>query len=384
VVAAARRLRDELRSFDPTLCSGAHCADLVPLLASVEKACAAVKARAAARAASCGAHRDAGFADASDWLASASGSSTGEAAAALKTVSTLESSSCDDTIGALVAGDLSLAQAREIAATEAERPGSEAELLGVASSAGLTTLRERARARRHEAIGDDELHRRRRAARSFRHWVDDLGNVAFRGEIPPEVGVPLMNRLDAECDRTRRAARRAGSFEHRDAHAADAFVQMMSGAGRGRPGSADVVVVVDLPALRRGHTEPGERCHVIGGGRVPVSVVRSLIDDDAFIKAVVFDGVDITTVSHVGRYKKAELRTALALGPPPAFEGVTCCEPGCDRRYHLEWDHVDPVANRGPTSYANLTPRCWPHHRAKTERDRRAGLLDRDRTRPPP
>ena len=30
----------------------------------------------------------------------------------------------------------------------------------------------------------------------------------------------------------------------------------------------------------------------------------------------------------------------------------------------------------GPTSYDNLKPRCWPHHRDKTELDRLAGLLD--------
>ena len=55
---------------------------------------------------------------------------------------------------------------------------------------------------------------------------------------------------------------------------------------------------------------------------------------------------------------------------------MTCCEEGCGRRHHLEWDHVDPVANKGPTAYKNLRPRCWPHHREKTEQDRRAGLLD--------
>ena len=39
-------------------------------------------------------------------------------------------------------------------------------------------------------------------------------------------------------------------------------------------------------------------------------------------------------------------------------------------------DHIDPVANQGPTSYENLAARCYPHHREKTDRDRAAGLLD--------
>jgi hypothetical protein len=52
-----------------------------------------------------------------------------------------------------------------------------------------------------------------------------------------------------------------------------------------------------------------------------------------------------------------------------------CSEPGCDREYHLERDHIDPCANGGLTSYENLGTPCWPHHRHKTERDRKAGLL---------
>jgi len=113
----------------------------------------------------------------------------------------------------------------------------------------------------------------------------------------------------------------------------------------------------------------------MGGGPVPVSVVREALEHDAFLKAVIHDGVRIDTVVHYGRHIKAELRTALELGKPPDLDGVTCAD-GCGRRYNLEWDHVDPVANNGPTSFDNLEPRCWAHHQDKTERDRLAGLLD--------
>jgi hypothetical protein len=78
----------------------------------------------------------------------------------------------------------------------------------------------------------------------------------------------------------------------------------------------------------------------------------------------------------------AELRTALALGPAPGFDGAVCVDEGCGRRHDLEWDHVDPVANGGLTTYENLVPRCRPHHWAKTERDRAAGLLDGGRAPP--
>ena len=51
----------------------------------------------------------------------------------------------------------------------------------------------------------------------------------------------------------------------------------------------------------------------------------------------------------------------------------------CGRRYRLEWDHLDPVANNGPTSFKNLKGRCRPCHQAKTERDRKPGLLNGNR-----
>jgi hypothetical protein len=252
----------------------------------------------------------------------------------------------------------------------------------LAKTESLKTLKERTRKRRLGAMDPDELHVRQHKERFFRHWRTDLGMVGFAGALPPEVGLPLVNRLDAETDRLRRRARRDGSQEPREVHAADALVQM-AGGGQGKARSADLTIVCDIHAFRRGHAHPGEPCHLVGGGPVPVSLVREL-SEDAFIKAVLHDGTRIETVVHYGRHINAELRTALELGPVPDFDGVTCIEAGCDRRYHLEWDHVDPRANHGPTSYENLKPRCWPHHQEKTARDRQAGLLRGNRQGPDP
>ena len=154
---------------------------------------------------------------------------------------------------------------------------------------------------------------------------------------------------------------------------------MTSGNGKGTSTRADVVFVCSLDAYRRGKTEGGELCHVIGGGPVSVSEVRDAVVNDAFVKAVVTDGVTISTVKHFGRRMSTELRTALELGPPATLDGAVCVEDGCDRRYGLELDHDDPVANGGVSSYENLRFRCGPDHWAKTERDRKAGLLDGSR-----
>jgi hypothetical protein len=142
--------------------------------------------------------------------------------------------------------------------------------------------------------------------------------------------------------------------------------------GATRSERAELVIVCDLFAWRRGHAHSGEVCHIIDGGPIPVPLAQEL-GRDAFLKAVLHDGVAIHTVKHFGRHLRAELRTALDLGTAPTFTGAQCAD--CGRRFALEYDHVNPVANHGPTAYANLTPRCWADHRAKTERDRQAGLL---------
>jgi hypothetical protein len=248
-------------------------------------------------------------------------------------------------------------------------------LLERARTGGLQALVDASRKHRVGRIDPADLAARQRKGREFRHWRDELGVIRFRGALAPAEGVTLVNRIDVEADRLRRAARQAGDeVEPREAYAADALVALTNGGNREpRARQVDVVVVVDSRKLDFGDDAEGP-CHIVGGGPIPVSEVGRLATQ-AFLKVVLHDGVEIHRVAHVGRYQPAELRTALQLGRPPDFEGVTCCEPGCGRKYHLEWDHIDPVANGGLSTYANEVARCWPHHRAKTERDRAAGLL---------
>lgn len=91
--------------------------------------------------------------------------------------------------------------ARELVTAEAAVPGSTAGLLDVAKTESYRTLKERARDKRLRAIDPDELHLRQHAAMHHRYWTTALGNVAYAGELPPELGIPLMNRHDAETDR---------------------------------------------------------------------------------------------------------------------------------------------------------------------------------------
>ena len=107
---------------------------------------------------------------------------------------------------------------------------------------------------------------------------------------------------------------------------------------------------------------------------MPVAVVRAAMSD-AFVKAVLYYGKDITTVAHFGRHIPAEVASVLALGEPPDFPGAVCSTFGCGQRHNLEIDHVVPYAAKGPTSLDNLDWKCYPCHVRKTDQDRRAGLI---------
>jgi hypothetical protein len=218
------------------------------------------------------------------------------------------------------------------------------------------------------------------ARRSMRSWTDGDGMICGQFRLEPVIGVPVLARLEAEAERLRRSARRAGSTEPFQAHAADALASMLTNGSAGvkaRNGRADVVFVVDLRTYRHG-THADSVCHIVGGGPVAPDVVREMVKD-AFLKVAFHDGVNIHTVTHIGRYIPAELRTALELGEAPGFDGTVCS--GCGHKFRLQWDHLDPVCAGGVTSFANEDPKCWECHARKSEEERAAGLYDTVRSR---
>jgi hypothetical protein len=299
------------------------------------------------------------------------GGTTGQARQALQAAAGL--AGCPGTREALLAGEVSILQAAEIVKTEPEAPGGEGELLEVARRSDLSQLRDKAREHRQANADVADLHRRQLRARHFRHWRDSLGMICFAGALPPEAGVPFVNRLELAAQRAKRSAQQGGGQPERfEAYAADALAAMALGEGPSRGARAELVIVCDVFAWRRGHSHGGEPCQVIGGGPIPVELAHEL-GKDAFLKAVLHDGVAVHTIKHFGRHLPAELRTALDLGAVPAFSGAQC--EVCASRFGLEYDHVNPVANKGETSLANVKAMCWADHQAKTERDRQAGLL---------
>lgn len=372
IAAQVRAMCALVASVDAASLSAEECTTLVPVLAKGANALTAASAVVAARAVSLGAHAEAGVADPALWLARVQGATTGEAKGALELARRLPDH--PDTKDAVLSGDVSVGQAREVAAAATEHPALERELLEEARTGDLGALRSRVRAERLARMDAEALHRRRHEMRSLRHYQDRDGMICLRAALPPEVGVPFVTRLERHAERLgRKQPHDATGARRFDQRMADALVDLATGSDPGRRADrADLVIVCDLYAWRRGHVHGGEVCEVLGAGPIPVSVAKDF-GRDAFVKAVLHDGVAVQLVKHFGRHLKAELRSALDLGPVPRFPGRACVD--CGRRYGLERDHVDPVAHAGPTSVSNLADRCWPCHQDKTERDRRAGLL---------
>jgi hypothetical protein len=78
---------------------------------------------------------------------------------------------------------------------------------------------------------------------------------------------------------------------------------------------------------------------------------------DALCELVITNGIDVTTITKMGRAIPATLRRALD------ERDATCVVPGCDAVTGLEIDHrIVEVRDNGPTAMWNLAKLCGHHH----------------------
>jgi hypothetical protein len=126
-----------------------------------------------------------------------------------------------------------------------------------------------------------------------------------------------------------------------------------------RPPTCSVTVRVDLEALLRGHTLPGEVCEIANQGPISVAMARAMTDD-SFLRVVFHRSGDIRAVSHLGRTVNKVLRTALA------ERDRHCVVPGCGVAWGLEIHHLVAFADGGPTELDNLALLCHHHHWLQT------------------
>jgi hypothetical protein len=304
------------------------------------------------------------------WLARESGSSFGQARAALATADALDDAPA--VAAAVRSGALSEAQAREVAPAVAADPSSAEELLTSAKDEAFGTLRQRCAKVLHAAGDDEERAARVRADRSLRVWqdADGAGRIEIKGPSP--VVAQFRAALAPHREAAFRDARRAGRRESADAIAFDGLVRWLAARSdtaptrrrRRRNPDAEVIVLVDADALRRGSTERGETCEIAGLGPVSVATAREVLGD-ALLSVVVKDGVDIRTVVHTKRTINEVVQTALLA------QGWQCSTPSCPNVRRLERDHLEAICLGGWTALQQLDLKCRDCHRDKTRDDLR-------------
>ena len=369
LIALLTSARAVVASLDLDALSGAQVAKVFETGAELEKLGASLQVLAAPKIAKSETWARAGHRSPEEWMARTSGSSVGQAKAAVETGKRLDQ--LPTTASAVKSGALSLAQAAAVAEAAAADPASESKLLETAANESLKTLRDQSRRVVLDSRGSlEERYERQRKLREFSSWTDDEGMTAGRFRLTPEVGAAVINKIRREQDRLYRQAKKDGRRETPGNYAADAFAALVTGEGligdRSKSKGAEVVVLVSREALVRGSVdrETGELCEVPGFGAIPVARAREMLSN-CFLKGVLVDGKKVVTVKHFGRHRPAELDTALLVRSVLDDGQVVCKVEGCDQTAWIQWDHAHPFALGGPTSEDNLNPMCGFDNREK-------------------
>jgi hypothetical protein len=367
----------ELADFEPALIDSGDASRLFDVFTAIEKTVGAAKTLIAGRAAQSEDWKKEGHRSPVSSMAQKTGTGISESHGMIETSERL--SSLPETSDAVRRGELSGAQLQEIAATAAENPAVEGELLEAARSHGLKGLKDECRRVRARTQSESDARTRYeniRRTRFLRMWTDQEGAGRVEARLTPDDFARFAGAIRHEANAIFGRARKSGRREPTTAYEADALVALATGrsvtetrasgsgattagATRSRPPTM-MHLRVDLAALRRGRLDEGEVCELPGVGPVPLATAVNELGE-AILKVIITDGVDVTTVAHMGRAVPAHLRSALEA------RDEKCVVPGCDVEKGLQIDHYQiGFAQDGPTELWNLCRLCHFHHYLKT------------------
>jgi len=368
-----RTVRRMVGELDPDRIAPSQADRLLSAFVALERAAVAGKLLCAARGAQSDTWRQEGHPTPASWLAKRVGTEVGPATAALSTAEQL--STMPVLADALRRGELSEAQAALIAKSAGVAPAAEDALVEAAGRQSLTTLR--AHARRLEAVaGLDDPARMEavRKTRYLRHWREADGAFRLSCRMTEDTGLRILEAVDAGVEAVwEEALKQHRAGDSMEAYRLDSLERLVvrgdrcawdhrgEQPGAGRPRGRTVHLRVDAAALRRASLEEGDVCEVPGVGTVSLAAARSILADSV-IEVVMADGVDVTTIAHVGRDVSGAVETALAERDP------VCVVPRCDQAHDLEVVEVR-FQDGGPSGLANLARLCGHHHRLKTYYD---------------
>jgi hypothetical protein len=360
--AALSRMVHDL---EPSLLRGDDAKILVGFFSRLERMALAGKALCAHRVSLTGVFEQEGHRHAGEWLAAQTGEPLGGALSLLEAAENL--SKLPEAEEAFRSGELSAAQARELAGAAVMDPSVTKELLETARAEGFENLRRRCnqlKAAKVSKEDEDAQTRRVHAQRRLRAWTEQDGTFRLDARLTKQAGARLFAGLKDEADKIFEDARRSGAKERPEAYLADALVALVTRSSKDEAGTSRPKALahlrVDITALRRGNTAPGEICEIEGVGPVSVATARELLGD-SIAKLLITSATDVYSICNLGRAVPARLYSALV-------ERDRCCVvPGCSSTRNLEIDHrLVPFAQGGATELANLARLCHYHHFLKT------------------
>ncbi|MGH9294093.1 MAG: hypothetical protein ACRD0B_02075, partial [Acidimicrobiales bacterium] len=215
---------------DASCLNGETAEAIMDKYARAERLAAAGKSICAKRCVRANRHQRSGARSPADWVSQRSGDSPARAADGLVAAGHLDALGLLDE--AFRSGELSPAQAREIAETAALDPSAEKDLLELAGRSSLKELRdeaERRRARARSEVDEAERQARLHRKRFLRTWTERDGAFGGRFSLTPLNGARLLAGLRPAADEFFARARRRGEHESIDAYYADALVAVVTG-----------------------------------------------------------------------------------------------------------------------------------------------------------
>jgi hypothetical protein len=373
-VATQRRIVSEL---EPGCLSGEQALRLLETLAEGERVLAAGRTLMARRVEESNVWRASGDRSAAQFIANKTGVTVGRTNAALDTAERL--SRLPATAEAFRTGRLSEVQAEAVAGAAVTNPKEEARLLEKAAADSVKSLRDECLRVKHAAGDAQARYDAIRRDRHLRTWTDAQGAFCGGFRTTPDAGARMLAVLEAETNRRFKQAHKEDRREPHAAYAVDALEALLCSEAGGKPAKFvhEICVLADHNAMVNGYVSEGEAVEIAGMGPVPVSVVKGWLDD-AYLRLIVTDGLDVKAVSRRTRYVDRDQRAALAV------RDRKCCVAGCDVTWRLERDHRTPFAKGGPSALDNLDRYCDFHHFLKTKGWIRVGGPGCYRLVPPP
>ncbi len=254
---------------------------------------------------------------------------------------------------AMATGDVSYAKARVLATCLTDANAAALLAIAEATPAGRLGAAIAAWSRRHE--DPDHIRRRQHEARSVSWRTEPDGTVILTARLTPETAGAVCAVIDTAVIRT--CAPAGASLAQQRADALAAAVTRGGGAV-----TAELIVHVraDGAALPDG-TPLGDHA------------IAALLPD-AFVSLLMHDAQrQPIDASPRRRFPTRRQRRVLDELDPE------CAHPGCHATAFLQYDHIEPYTQGGPTVLANLQRLCGPHNRARHDDHH-----DNDDDRPPP